>query len=112
MGMIGYKGHVHVAFGNELVYNGDDPEQIAELINEQITENYQLRDSNYIALEKLRELGTVEIPTLSAEVRAHQISESSRVEFEERLAEIDTRLHTHYLSNYANAVITRFSQRD
>jgi 1-acyl-sn-glycerol-3-phosphate acyltransferase len=111
MGMIGYKGHVHVAFGNELVYNSDEPEQIAELINVQIAENYQLRDSNYVALEKLRELGTVEIPKLSTEVQAHQIRESSRVEFEERLAKIDTRLHTHYLSNYANAIITRFSLR-
>jgi 1-acyl-sn-glycerol-3-phosphate acyltransferase len=111
-GMIGYKGHVHVAFGNVLTYNSDDPEQIAELINEQITANFQLSDSNYIALEKLKELGEIEIPVLSPDVQDHQISESSRDEFAKRLAKVEPRLHKHYLSNYANAIISRFSIQD
>ena len=41
-GMIGFKGNVHVAFGEELNLGTDDPNEIAATVDEQVIENYQL----------------------------------------------------------------------
>lgn len=48
-GIIGQKGHVHVAFGKPLTDDFADAESVAQEIDAQIYKNYYLHPSNYFA---------------------------------------------------------------
>jgi len=51
-GIIGKKGHVHVAFGKPLISAFENADQVAEEIDAQIYQNYFLHPSNLIAAEQ------------------------------------------------------------
>lgn len=102
-GMIGFKGDVHVAFGNELTIESDEPEKIAAQLDEQIVRNYVLRDVNYLALELLREKGLLDSAQCIASPTA--INPATRTRFLKRLEAIPEQLHKHLLFGYANPVL-------
>ena len=106
-GMIGFKGHVHVGFGSELRINSDEPELIAELIDEQILKNYRLSDANYIAAEMLLEKGELLDPALDAVIKEKIISEEVRKIFLERISKTQPALMKHLLFGYANPLINK-----
>jgi 1-acyl-sn-glycerol-3-phosphate acyltransferase len=107
-GMTGYKGRVHVAFGEELRMGTDDPEAIAAGIDEQIIANYQLWDSNYLAAQSLKRDGMLSLHRLRKGFADHPVSPESRAKFEQRLLSVPTPLRKHFLFGYANPVISRF----
>lgn len=109
-GMIGFKGDVHVAFGKEIAPVSESPEEIAADIDEQILSNYQLCDTNYLALQKLVRDGILPSEKFSKIIDNHQLKKSSRKIFEKRLGAVDPKLHKHYLFSYANPVINRFQK--
>jgi glycerol-3-phosphate O-acyltransferase len=106
-GMIGYKGAVHVAFGSELEYESDDPDEIAASIDSQILENYRLRDSNYIACQMLKEKGLLPETAAKLDIDFPEVASASSEFFSKRLAKVDPKLHRHYLLSYANPVLGR-----
>ena len=106
-GMIGFKGHVHVGFGSELGINSDEPELIAELIDEQILKNYRLSDANYIAAEMLKEKGELLDPALDTVIKGKIISEEVREIFLERISKTQPALMKHLLFGYANPLINK-----
>ncbi len=106
-GMIGFKGAVHVAFGSEMQYESDDPDEIAASIDQQILMNYKLRDSNYIAYEMLKEQGLLPDSSTAIEINVPEIGDGSREVFSSRMQQVDPMLHRHYLMSYANPVISR-----
>ena len=106
-GMIGFKGHVHVGFGSELGINSDEPESIAELIDEQILKNYRLSDANYIAAEMLKEKGELFDPALDTVIKGKLISEEVREIFLERISKTQPALMKHLLFGYANPLINK-----
>ena len=106
-GMIGFKGHVHVGFGSELGINSDEPELIAELIDEQILKNYRLSDANYIAAEMLKEKGELFDPALDTVIKGKIISEEVREIFLERISKTQPALMNHLLFGYANPLINK-----
>ena len=106
-GMIGFKGHVHVGFGSELEINSDEPELIAELIDEQILKNYRLSDANYIAAEMLKEKGELLDPALDTVIKGKIISEEVREIFLERISKTQPALMKHLLFGYANPLINK-----
>ncbi len=107
-GMIGYKGHVHVAFGKELGVATDDPETIAEEIDRQILENYELRDINFLALERLVQDGMIPLHRLGDGAESHEIQSDSHKKFAKRLKQVDPKLHKHFLFSYANPVLSKY----
>ncbi|MDD9889258.1 MAG: 1-acyl-sn-glycerol-3-phosphate acyltransferase [Gammaproteobacteria bacterium] len=104
-GMIGFKGHVHVAFGKELNIETDDPDELAEIIDTQILQNYELSDSNFLALEKLKQDGLAPLLLLGDIFQQREISNQNRKKFAKRLKAVDAKLHKHFLFGYANPVI-------
>jgi len=106
-GMVGFKGHVHVAFGDELKVATDDPDELAEQIDSQILENYHLGDANFLALEKLKQDGMAPLHLLGDVLERREISKKSRKKFEKRLKAVDSKLHKHFLFGYANPVINK-----
>src|SRR5690554_4608517 len=66
-GMVGLKGHVHVAFGQELQLGAQDDEEIARIIDEQIVRNYRLQQTNFLSLQRLLSMSDQSVPPLNAE---------------------------------------------
>ena len=106
-GMIGFKGKVHVAFGKELKLATDDPDEIAAMIDAQILENYAVSDTNFLALERLRQDGLAPLHLLGDVIERQEITKQSRKRFEKRLKAIDSKLHRHILFGYANPLINK-----
>jgi len=92
-GIVGQKGHVHVAFGKVLAEDFENAEQVATAIDQQIYQNYFLHPSNYIA----------------AKQQAETISETDKIAFEARLQAIKPELQETVLKMYANPVNNRIA---
>ena len=108
-GMIGFKGRVHVAFGNELEIDTDQPEAIASLIDQQILENYMLSDVNYLAMEQLANDGLVTHESLNNVIEKREMSDKNRDKFLERLKMVHPKLLRHYLFGYANPLYSKLA---
>ena len=106
-GMIGFKGNVHVAFGEELNLGTDDPNEIAATVDEQIIENYQLSETNYLALEHLKKDGLLPLHRMRGLVEGEDISASARLKFEKRLESVEVGLRKNWLFSYANPVLNK-----
>lgn len=87
-GIVGQKGHVHVAFGKVLTEDFDNPEQVASEIDKQIYQNYYLHPSNFIAAKQSLET----------------ISDADKQVFDTRLQDMPITLHDTVLKMYANPV--------
>lgn len=111
-GMIGFKGDVHVAFGEELKLDSDEPGSIAAAIDTQVVNNYVLREANFIAVQYLQQKGEVQVAEGSEGDAIRQgiadITADKRAAFEQRLAGIDPLWQTHFLFSYANPVLNRY----
>lgn len=75
-GITGFKGNVHVHFGDVVVEDVETPEQLAEEINRQIHEGYQLHDSNLIAAGKVEQVSAEKINSFNA--RFDQLTDNER----------------------------------
>ena len=106
-GLIGFKGHVHVAFGEQLKFHSDNPDELAEIIDAKILENYVLSDSNFFALEKLKEDGLAPLHLLDDVLERREISKANRRKFKKRIKAVDPNLYKHLLLGYANPVINK-----
>ena len=73
-GITGNKGRVHVAFGEVINQGIETPEELAEVIDCQITQHYHLYPSNFIA----------------ANMRNEMITENDRAKFEAKLSQLDS----------------------
>ncbi len=107
-GMIGWKGAVHLTFGERIrVPDAVTAEGVAELIDGQIVRNYKLHLVNYLALEKIQKpfMDFATLPALfgvtAAEVQA------KRQELDKRLQALPAGLHPFVLGMYANPVIRK-----
>lgn len=114
-GMVGFKGHVHVAFGNELVLGEtDDDAKIAALIDSQVINNYRLHATNMLALEQLRRESPDPLPELGDSFPAiakGAIGDGDVAQrFDARLAAMDENIRPFVLRMYANPVISRCTE--
>lgn len=113
-GMVGFKGHVHVAFGQELHLDTDDDEAIARLIDAQIIQNYHIHATNVLAVKQLRDLDSSLIPSLTAEgfslLTDFAIDPAVKVRFESRIAAMDPKIRRYVLQMYANPFFSRYAQ--
>ncbi len=106
-GMTGFKGRVHVAFGEELRCEHEEAEAAAAAIDRQIIRNYRLYETNYRALEILLDEGELTSAALAEELAGREVDSRSRDLFDRRLAAVDRELRKLYLFGYANPVISR-----
>lgn len=107
-GMVGWKGAVHVSFGEVLqVPELATAEGVAELIDRQVVSNYRLHLSNYLALQKLQAdyMDFSTLPQLFGVSDAE--CEQKRQELEKRLQGLPVEQHSYVLAMYANPVIRK-----
>ena len=107
-GVEGYKGNIHLHFGEKIVAIDDDPANIAEQIDKQIIGNYKLHPSNYLAYEILHQQDNSIGPNLSEMNLNLSEIEIKRVEFNERYQSFSPELRPYFLTMYANPVINKF----
>lgn len=110
-GMVGFKGHVHVAFGEEITLDTDDADDAAQIIDKQILDNYLLQPSNFEALSRLMGNAAEQLPEMTLPKREGNAAErASAAKFEQRLNAIDAERQPYFLKMYANPVIRRYSK--
>ena len=96
-GIIGFKGHVNVTFGDVIVDDVEDANELALRIDQTIDNNYHLHSTNLLAAEQLH--GTAEYQQAASHVTADQ-----RAKFAAHLQTIPTELHATVLAGYAKSV--------
>ncbi len=106
-GIAGFKGNVHLSFGEPLRGEFANAEEVTEELDRQINENYVLHPSNCIAYEMLEKklpnvkVGKENINFLEGEWR------EQREKFREQIATCNTRYLETLLRAYANPVYAR-----
>lgn len=110
-GITGFKGRIHVAFGEPLNNDYTDTDEIVAEIDKKIVQNYVLQPSNCIAYQELHgqlpEGITVthqKIPFKEGEFVAEMR------QFHQRLAECDEAYRDILLNMYANPIVSQQSQ--
>lgn len=109
-GLTGYKGHVHVAFGQPLTGDYPDARAVARETDRQILQNYKLRPSNFMAAERLPEAQAA--PGVADTMRQWRagfdgaLLEHEKARFEQRLAACSAAEQYWWLLQYANPVIS------
>lgn len=98
-GILGYKGHVHVAFGQPLQQELADAESVSLYLDQQIQQLYNIHSSNIIAYEQLNR----SIPN------GLRYSKKQKKVFMQRMERVPSHLTRHWLEAYANPLIQRWS---
>ncbi|ALO46020.1 1-acyl-sn-glycerol-3-phosphate acyltransferase [Pseudohongiella spirulinae] len=114
-GMVGFKGRVHVAFGEPLDLDSDDDELAARAIDAQVIRNYRLHTTNVLALQQLRAMPDNDLPVLSDEgeqlLADFAVDRQVADRFNQRIAAMPAEIRPLALRMYANPVLSRFADQ-
>lgn len=105
MGLTGYKGRVHVAFGTPLESGFTDARAVAAEVDRQVLGNYRLYPSNWLAFEHLPELPSLKLPDWRSQWSAAELA-AELERFRQRLQACPENLRRWWLLQYANPVIS------
>ncbi|HCS28434.1 MAG TPA: glycerol acyltransferase [Spongiibacteraceae bacterium] len=107
LGIRGQKGKVHVHFGEPLTADFATPADVAAAVDLQIIEDYRLQPSNIWAYEQ--QCGNDDWRRLPDDVLTElgDLSEASRLAFEQRMAGIPADHRKKAVAIYANAVLAK-----
>lgn len=103
-GIAGFKGHVHLAFGEPLTADYGNAEAVAAEIDRQIWQNYRLYPSNLLAYQQLT--GSDDIAKHTSEVELADCQQQ-RALFQQRLQSIASAQQDIFLAMYANPVLNK-----
>ena len=108
LGITGYKGRVHVAFGEPVSGEFEDAKALAQEMDRQILGNYRLFPASYLAYAawdgRDAELA---VPTVDTLFPAEEI-EVARAEWERRLAECPADHRAQLVRQYAQPVLNKY----
>ena len=112
-GLTGYKGHVHVHFGQPIADAEDNPKEFAARIDQEMHANYHLHSSNLVAFQQ-RAIhpdahsteGSVSDSVVTAETWSPADIEATEAEMQRRLDACEPAARSYLLDMYANPVVT------
>ena len=110
MGLTGYKGRVHVAFGAPMTDEYADARAVAREADRSILLSYRLYPSNYLAFEHLPDLPELAIGDWRKGFDAQQLA-AEQARFEQRLGQCPAEHRDWWLAQYANPVISQLRQQ-
>lgn len=107
-GITGYKGRVHINFGEEITGDFADAKQLAVELDRQILGNYRLFPVHYLAYEasELRD-PALRVPSVDSLFKGEELRRA-RTEWERRLAECPVEQRAHLILQYANPVLNQY----
>jgi len=108
-GITGFKGHVHVSFGERLQEDIEEPDALAEWMDQQVIGLYVLHPSNYFAYYDLHGHYPKGVYSAQHKPFSADLSEikQERERFDERLAAIEEKLRPYVLKAYANPIVSK-----
>lgn len=112
-GLTGFKGHVHVHFGQPITDAEDNPKAFAARIDQEMHANYHLHSSNLVAYQK-RAIhpkshvteDSVSDSVVTAETWSAADIEAAEAQMERRLQSCDPVAQSYLLDMYANPVVS------
>lgn len=112
-GLTGYKGHVHVHFGQPIADAEDNPKAFAARIDHEMHANYHLHSSNLVAYQQqaihpdAHSTGdSVSESVATAETWSPADIEAAEAEMERRLEACSPAMQSYLLDMYANPVVS------
>lgn len=103
-GITGFKGNVHLAFGEPLTGDYASAEEVAADIDRQILNNYVLHPTNGLAYQILEQRAP-EVPVSAQAIPFHHLDcKTTRELFQQRVAACDERWREFLLRAYANPI--------
>ncbi|HDZ56784.1 MAG TPA: glycerol acyltransferase [Pseudomonas xinjiangensis] len=108
-GLTGYKGRVHVAFGQPLTDSYPDARAVARETDRSILTSYRLYASNYLAFEKLPDVPDLIMKDWRQELTPDQLAREQE-RFDQRFAQCPVEYRAWWLAQYANPVISQLRQ--
>ncbi|MEJ8319706.1 1-acyl-sn-glycerol-3-phosphate acyltransferase [Pseudomonas oryzihabitans] len=108
LGITGYKGRVHVAFGEPVTGEFEDAKALAQEMDRQILGNYRLFPASYLAYAAWEDRDPeLAVPAVDALFPAEEIA-VARGEWEKRLAECPAEYRTQLVRQYAQPVLNKY----
>ncbi|MGE6322345.1 1-acyl-sn-glycerol-3-phosphate acyltransferase [Pseudomonas oryzihabitans] len=108
LGITGYKGRVHVAFGEPVTGEFEDAKALAQEMDRQILGNYRLFPASYLAYAAWEGRDPeLAVPTVDALFPAEEIA-VARGEWEKRLAECPAEYRAQLVRQYAQPVLNKY----
>ncbi len=107
-----FKGKIYLRFGTPLCGDFQSPEEIANAIDRQVLDNYQLYHINYWALQQLATATAPDsdyVETWTALKASVEFSDTSA--FEARLSGCPRDWQTKWLEMYANPVVNKYRSK-
>ncbi len=111
LGISGYKGRVHLVFGQPLSGEFENAAVVAEALDKAIVQNYKIQPTNVLAYELL--YGTNDlIKMLGLEFGSEElnVSQKDRDKFHARIASMPDNETAFVLNIYANPIVNRLKQ--
>jgi len=105
-GISGYKGLVHISFGEVIQEDAETPKALAEIIDRQIIGNYRLFPSNLFSYGQLKGKLPEKLQALKDTYESYNWEES---QFRKRLEEYPIRLREILLDMYSNPVNSKLA---
>lgn len=110
-GITGFKGRIHVAFGEPLQGNYQHPDEIAAEIDQKIIANYVLQASNCIAYQELHGSLPDNIAVTDQQIPFNEGDFSKEMNrFHHHIRECDETYRDILLAMYANPIVSQQSQ--
>ncbi|WP_295467585.1 1-acyl-sn-glycerol-3-phosphate acyltransferase [uncultured Pseudomonas sp.] len=108
LGITGYKGRVHVAFGEPVTGEFEDAKALAQEMDRQILGNYRLFPASYLAYAAWDgQDPTLAVPAVDALFPAEEI-EAAGAEWQRRLAECPAEYRAQLVRQYAQPVLNKY----
>lgn len=108
-GISGYKGHVHIHFGEVLTNDFNDADAVAEHIDSKVVGNYVLQPNNYFAYYQVYNEYPQGVYGTSYKSFDAKSLQSEKLKFEQHMAEIDEPLKPFVLNAYANPIVNKLN---
>jgi len=104
-GIMGFKGRVHIEFGEVLSQDFSSADEVAEAIDKQIFANYQFFPSHLLAFDQLyHDMVSIDVVRVLA-----QVDDEVKKVFADRVESFSDELRPFVLAMYANCVKNHFS---
>lgn len=108
LGITGYKGKVHVAFGEPIRQDYDDARQLALAVDRQILQQYRLFPAHYLAYHASDEQDTaLQVPAVEQLFPQEQLARA-REQWQQRLQRCPVEQRPYLLKQYATPVLNQY----
>ncbi len=110
-GIVGFKGNVHLSFGEPIIRGIENAEQLTENINAAIRRNYVLHPTNCFAYEMIEKKSPKVVVGAEGQMFDNMDFDRKRESFKDRISQTNSKYHDILLRMYANPVYQKLENQ-